>query len=145
MSQFDFRQVTGSSKFRAWKGWRKGEYVILVIESFSPNKKNKNYQDITGKLLEHNFNQSDWQKGDRVSINGTTGIQKFLDAACEGQPLNSLVGQTAKIVYCGSETVKTGQWAGSQTHVIEGYLAGAKTNDVAAEAADLVEKAKSVL
>jgi hypothetical protein len=153
MSEFNFRQVTGSSKFRSWKEWKKGEFVILKIESFAPNKKNTKFLDITGKVLDHNFSQSDWQKNDRVSVNGTTGLQKFIDAelANLGEvDLKALVGKTCKIIFMGQDIVKTGAWAGSKTNVIEGYMAddsgaAAASRDVVAEANNLVEKSKRVL
>lgn len=144
---FNFRQITGQSKFRAWKEWKKGEFVIMKIEAFSPNKKNQNYKDITGKVLDHNFQQSDWNKEDRASLNGNTGTQKFLDAC------TPKIGDVIKMVFMGTETVKTGQWAGSQTHVVEGYLAGkddeeddsAPVADPVAEAQALLSKASNVL
>lgn len=135
---FNFRQVTGSSKYRAWKEWKKGEFMIMKVESFSPNKKNTKYMDITGKVLDHNFSQSDLNKEDRFSLNGTTGIQKAVDTGMK-------VGDTIKVVYGGSEIVKTGQWAGSKTHVIECYIADQDSNDVVTEATNLVAKAQNVL
>lgn len=135
---FNFRQVTGQSKYRAWNGWKKGDTIVLKVESFSPNKKNAKYSDITGKVISHNFQQSDIHPEDRMTLNGTTGTQKAVDTGMK-------VGDVIQVVYSGQEIVKTGQWQGSKTHAMEVYIADQDSPDVVSEAQSLVEKAKSVL
>lgn len=139
MSEFNFRQVTGQSKYKAWKAWKKGEFIVLKVESFAPNKKNAKYSDIIGKVIEHNFAQSDIAVGDRMALNGTTGTQKAVDTGMK-------VGDVIKVCYNGQETVKTGEWAGSLTHSLEVHIADQEGKpDLVAEAAALVTKANNVL
>lgn len=138
---FNFRQVTGQSKFRSWKDWKKGEYVIGKVESLQPNQKNPKFQDIVIKLVEHNWKEKvTAEVGERFSINGNTGIQKGINEA------GVAPGMIVKVVYGGMDTVKTGQWAGTKTHVTELYVAGQTSEDVVSQVeGSLASKVDSVL
>lgn len=138
MSNFNFRQVTGSTKYRAWKDWKKGEMIDVKVESFSPNKKSPKFSDIVGKVVSHNFAGSDISVGDRMTLNGNTGLQKGINTGM-------VVGDVIRVVYGGQEIVKTGEWAGSKTHSIEVYIADKDKPDLVAEAQNLVAKAANVL
>lgn len=139
MSEFNFRQVTGQSKFRAWKEWKKGDSAIGKVIGFTPNKKSNKFMDVIIDLVEHNFSDMPTLvKGDRFAMNGNTQLQKFLNT-----PVN--IGDTIKVLYQGKEVVKTGEWAGNETHCIEGFIADGPADNVAEEAAKLVAKAASVL
>lgn len=135
---FNFRQVTGQSKFRSWKDWKKGEFVVGKVEGFTPNRKNTKFNDLIIKLVDFNFSQQGLEKGDRFALNGNTQLQKFLNTPVQ-------VGDVVKVVYLGTEIVKTGEYAGAKTHCVEGYIADQETEDVAAEASELLAKSNSVL
>jgi hypothetical protein len=115
---YDFKQLTGSSKYRSWKEWAKGDFIIGEVVRFQPNMKNPKFQDIVIKVIEVGFKaQTDIAKGDMFSINGNTGIQKAIDAGIEDADI-------IKVTYGGMAKVKNGQWAGTQTHVTEVAVAG---------------------
>jgi hypothetical protein len=115
---YEFRQLTGNSKYRSWKEWAKDDFIIGEVERFEPNRKNPKFQDIVIKVKQVGFKAAtDVAVGDMFSINGNTGIQKAIDMGIEE---NDII----KVTYGGQATVKNGQWAGTKTHVTSVEVAG---------------------
>lgn len=119
---YDFKQLTGSTKYRQWKEWKKDEFIVGEVIRLQPNKKNPRHQDIVIKVMEVGFPSDSIHVGDVFTVNGNTGIQKAIDTGIESDDI-------VKVVYGGTAIVKTGQWAGAKTHVTEVFIAPKKTVD----------------
>lgn len=108
---YDFKQLTGNSKYRSWKEWANGDFIIGEVVRFQPNNKNPKFQDIVIKVKQVGFKaQTNVVENDMFSINGNSGIQKAIEVGIDD-------GDIIKVTYGGMAVVKTGQWAGTKTHV----------------------------
>jgi hypothetical protein len=131
MSNYNFKSLTQFSKFRSWKDWSVGEFVIGKLVDIVPNTKNPKNNDLILEVLELGFKMDGVTVGSRFSVNGCASVQRAIDAGIEE---NDIV----RVEYRGQETVKTGQWKGTKTHVIEVSVAKDKNVTTTEEDSDLL-------
>jgi hypothetical protein len=126
---YNFKTLTGNTKFLSYKQWPVGKFVVGTITGFRPNAKNPKNQDVIITVLDTNIQVPNLSlsKNDPFTINGTTALQKVLGSVEEGDII--------KVTYEGTETVKTGQWKGTQANKLKVEVAPAqeKENFVAAQ------------
>jgi hypothetical protein len=133
---YDFKQLTVNTKYLSYKLWPVGQYVVGEVHSFKQNAKNPKHRDVIVKVIDSNIKTPSvtLAKGDMFTINGTTSLEKVLGAVEE----NDII----KVTYKGTETVKTGQWAGAKTNVLDVQVAPnqdkAKFEQPAAENDELI-------
>lgn len=130
---FEFKQLTGSSKFLSYKEWKINDFVVGKVEVMKTNSKNPKVQDLVVTVLESNIKSDkvSLASGDRFTINGTTALQKAVDEGIE-------VGNVVKVVYKGKETVKTGQWKGQQANALEVFVAPTQTTATTSTSDDVL-------
>lgn len=117
---YNFQVLNDKTKFCSYKEQKPGNYVVGKILRFAPNKKNAKNTDVIVEVIESNIKTEKCTlvKGDKYTINGTTALQNVLND-------NEVVaGGVIKVVFKGTETVKAGQWKGTQANSLEiGYVA----------------------
>lgn len=115
---YEFKQLTGTSKFLSYKEWRVNDFVAGKVEVMKQNSKNPKVQDLVVTVLDSSLNNEKitLKSGDRFTINGTTALQKAVEEGID-------VGSIVKVVYKGKETVKTGQWKGQLANALEVFVA----------------------
>jgi len=118
---YDFKKLTGNSKFLSYKDWAVNDYVVGKVEILKQNSKNPKVQDAVITIIDTNIKKPNLTlaKNDRFTINGTTALQKALDAGVEE-------GDILKVVYLGKEEVKTGQWKGTKANKLDVFVAPAQ-------------------
>lgn len=121
---YNFKQLTGNTKFLSYKEWKPSDFVVGKIERFSPNSKNTKVTDVVVTILESNIlnERVTLSPKDLFTINGTTALQKALDTGVEE-------GDIIKVIYLGKETVKTGPWKGTMANKLEVYLSPATSKE----------------
>lgn len=124
---FNFKQLTGSKKFRAWNDWKPQDYVIGTIELIETDSLNKNFKNITLKVEEVGFgsNGIDLSKGERLHLNPCASLQQGLDKGAQ-------IGSVIKVVYLGKEENKKGDFKGKLSHRLEVYIADGEGVDTSA-------------
>lgn len=118
---YNFKQLTGSSKFLSYKEWAVNDFVVGEVVRFQTNNKNPKVQDVIVTVLDSNIKKDkvSLTKDDVFTINGTTALQKALSNGVEE-------GDILKVVFLGKETIKTGQWKGQQANKLDVFVAPAQ-------------------
>ncbi len=117
---YNFKELTGNTKFLSYAQWPIGGYVIGTIKMFKPNSKNPKHQDVIVDVIDSNLKTSTVSivKNDPFTINGTTALEKTLGAVEEGDII--------KVTYLGKEEVKQGQWKGTKANKLKVEVAPAQ-------------------
>lgn len=105
------------------------------VHSFSPNKKNPKHRDVIVDVIESNIDTGKVKilKGDMMTVNGTTALEKVLGAVEEGDII--------KVTYKGKKPNTTGPWVGQLSNVLDVQVAPAQDKqkfETQAEDQDLV-------
>jgi len=118
---YNFKQLTGSSKFLSYKEWSVNDFVVGKVVRFQQNNKNPKVQDVIVSVIDSNIKKDKLTltKNDTFTINGTTALQKALDAGVED-------GDIIKVVYLGKEPVKTGAYKGQLANKLDVFVAPAQ-------------------
>jgi hypothetical protein len=118
---YNFKQLTGSSKFLSYKDWAVNDFVVGKIERFQVNSKNPKVQDVVVIVLDSNIKKEKVTlvQEDTFTINGTTALQKALDRGVEE-------GDIIKVVYLGKEPIKTGTYKGQLANKLDVFVAPAQ-------------------
>lgn len=118
---YNFKQLTGSSKFLSYKDWAINDFVVGKIERFQVNSKNPKVQDVVVTVLDSNIKKEKvtLAQQDTFTINGTTALQKALDRGVED-------GDIIKVVYLGKEAIKTGPYKGQLANKLDVFVAPAQ-------------------
>ena len=133
---YNFKELTGSTKFLSYKDWPVNQYVVGTVKKFSPNKLNPNAQDVMVEVLDTNISTEKLtlKKGDNFTINGTTALEKVLGEVEEGDIL--------KVTYEGKGVNTTGKYKGKESNRLKIQVAPAqdKANftDKSEESEDLI-------
>jgi hypothetical protein len=124
---FNFKQLTGSKKFRSWNDWNPGDSVVGTVELIEKDSLNKNYQNMTVKVSDFDFKQNNISLNvdERLHLNPCASLQKGIEAGAK-------IGKVVKIVYLGKEENKTGDFKGKLSHRVEVYVADGETIDTSA-------------
>lgn len=118
---YNFKQLTGSSKFLSYKEWAVNDYVVGKILRFQQNNKNPKVQDVIVTVVDSNIKKDKitLTKSDVFTINGTTALQRALDQGVED-------GDIIKVIYLGKESIKTGTYKGQLANKLDVFVAPAQ-------------------
>jgi hypothetical protein len=110
-SRFNFRQAGGARKYRPWKQWAEGDYVIGVFkDTYTDKFRNEGW---IIEVIECDFkdSQAAWNEGDVVGLNAAGGLAYSMEEAQKGA--------IVRIEYNGLDTLTSGDYKGSEVHTFK--------------------------
>ena len=118
---YNFRTISGSTKFLSYKDWAIGDYVIGKIVMFKPNKLSPKFQDVQVTVLESNIDKDSvtLNPKDSFTINGTTVLENALLQGVEE-------GDIIRVEFLGKEANKTGAFKGKMSNRLDIKIAPAQ-------------------
>lgn len=111
MSKFNFKQIGGAMKYRPWKLWESGDYIIAEVKGTYTDKfKNECYKV---QVLECDFKQEDdnFSEGQMVGLNSAGGLNYALSEVPDGA--------VVRIEYTGKDILQNGAYEGSEVHTFK--------------------------
>lgn len=135
---FQFKSLTASTKYLSYKEWPVDTFVVGQVIRFATNKMNPKHKDVVVEIIESNVktDKVTLVKGDLLTINGTTALEKAINAGIEEDDI-------IKVVYKGKVINKSGEWKGQKSNALEVSVAPAQdkhkvTSKSSEESEDLI-------
>jgi hypothetical protein len=111
MSRFKFKQVGGARKYRPWRSWAEGDYIIAKFkETYIDKYKNEGW---VVEILECEFEEkeTEFKEGEVVGLNAAGGLAYAMEEV--------LPGNIVRIEYTGLDTLDSGDFKGSSVHTFK--------------------------
>lgn len=118
---FEFKKVSGSSKFLSYKEWGVNGYVVGQITAMTPSKLNDKNTDVHVDVIDTNLKGEKLvlKKGDAFTINGSAALSQAIEKGVE-------IKDIIKVVYTGQTETKTGKYKGKMQNTFEIFVAPAQ-------------------
>jgi len=104
--------IGGSSKYRPWKEWKEGEYVVGVFQG--TNKDNFGNTNCIIKVVEADFMNKDEAlalEGQTLTLNSCGSLNHVIE--------EMEVGAAYSFNYQGKTTLSKGKFAGKESHSVQ--------------------------
>jgi hypothetical protein len=109
MSKFQFRQVKGAKRYKAWKEWLEGDIVIGVFKDTYIDKYKKNGYTI--EIIETQFQEGeDLPAGTMLGLNGMGSLDYKME--------DVEIGSVVRIEYTGKTVLEKGPYEGKEAHTV---------------------------
>lgn len=111
MRKFNFKQAGGARKYRPWKQWAEGDYIICKYKGTYTDKFRNECWEV--ETIESSFEDTDaeFSEGQVVGLNSAGGLAYALEEATPGCIL--------RIEYTGQDVLQSGDYKGSEVHTFK--------------------------